>query len=100
MTLQCIKKLYSGIIYSEKQRIIYEHIYRTLLTPLLKTPHLQTKKRTKYAHTNVHKTYKHKGQMSRLKYIKNRQWKMTYFMNVYYKHPQDVQMFSKNDWIN
>ena len=35
-----------GIIYSEKQRNIYEHIYRTLLTPYSNPPtektHLQT----------------------------------------------------------
>ena len=39
MTLQCLGKLYSGTIYSGKQRNIYEHIYRTLFPPFdFKTP--------------------------------------------------------------
>ena len=28
VTLQCLGKLYSGTVYSGKQRIIYEHIYK------------------------------------------------------------------------
>ena len=34
-----IRKQYSGTIYSGKQRNIYEHIYRTLLTPYSNPPY-------------------------------------------------------------
>ena len=38
MILQCLGKIYSGIIYSEKQRNIYEHIYRLYSPNSLQTP--------------------------------------------------------------
>ena len=45
VTLQCLGKQFSGTIYSGKQRNIYEHIYRTLLTPYSNPP---TKKNHTY----------------------------------------------------
>ena len=39
VTLQSLGKLDSGTIYSGKQRNIYEHIYRTLLTPYSNPPY-------------------------------------------------------------
>ena len=38
MSLQCLGKLYSGTVYSGKQRNIYEHIYRLYSPNLLQTP--------------------------------------------------------------
>ena len=38
VTLQCLGKLNSGIIYKGKQRNIYEHIYKTLFTQVLLKP--------------------------------------------------------------
>ena len=38
MILQCLGKLYSGTIYSEKQGNIYEHIYRLYSPNSLQTP--------------------------------------------------------------
>ena len=36
-----LRKLYSGTIYSGKQRNIYEHIYRTLFSQLTSNPPVQ-----------------------------------------------------------
>ena len=41
VNLQCLGKLYSGIVYSGKQRIIYELIYKTLFTQGLQNPPVQ-----------------------------------------------------------
>ena len=37
VTLQCLGKLYSGTVYSGKQRNIYEHIYK-FIPPFTETP--------------------------------------------------------------
>ena len=39
VTLQCLGKLYSGTVYSGKQRNIYEHIYKFIPPSTEKTPH-------------------------------------------------------------
>ena len=41
MNLQCLGKLYSGTVYSRKQRNIYEHIYRLYSLHSLQTPLVQ-----------------------------------------------------------
>ena len=41
VTLQCLGKLYSGTVYSGKQRNIYEHIYRTLFPQFTSNPPVQ-----------------------------------------------------------
>ena len=37
VTLQCLGKLYSGSVYSGKQRNIYEHIYK-FISPFTENP--------------------------------------------------------------
>ena len=39
MTLQCLGKLYSGTVYSGKQRNIYEHIYKFIPPFIVNPPH-------------------------------------------------------------
>ena len=40
VTLQCLGKLYSGTVYSGKQRNIYEHIYK-FIPPSTENPPVQ-----------------------------------------------------------
>ena len=45
VSLQCLGKLYSGTIYSGKQRNIYEHIYKLYSPRLTSNPPVQKKKK-------------------------------------------------------
>ena len=57
-------------------------------------------------HKNFIRTYKRpvlttgKGQTSGRNYIIIDNWKITHFSDMYYKRPQDVQTFDRNDWNN
>ena len=56
VTLQCLGKLHSGIIYSGKQRNIYEHIYR-IYSPTHCKPPPHTKTYIRGAISNSGKHY-------------------------------------------
>ena len=41
MNLQCLRKLYSGTVYSGKQRNIYEHIYKFIPPFTVNPPYIE-----------------------------------------------------------
>ena len=41
VTLQCLGKLYSGTVYSGKQRNIYEHIYKFIPPFTVNPPYIE-----------------------------------------------------------
>ena len=122
VNLQCLGKQFSGTVYSEKQRNIYEHIYRfyspnTLYTsPVQKHPgpekisrkHIYTEDKNFLVPLELQlepyekRTYKRpvlatgRGQTSGQNYIRIK----THYMDIYYKCPQDVQTLNRNDLNN